>query len=54
MQCPPSPGPGRKGMKPNGFVAAASITSFTSRAMAWAIRFSSFTSPIFTARKTFS
>ena len=30
MQCPPMPGPGVNFMKPNGFVAAASITSQTS------------------------
>jgi hypothetical protein len=31
MQWPPTPGPGVKRMKPNGFVAAASMTSQTSR-----------------------
>ena len=30
MQWPPMPGPGVNFMKPNGFVAAASITSHTS------------------------
>ena len=54
MQWPPMPGPGVNFMKPNGFVAAASITSQTftpSRSQMIAI---SFTSPMFTERKVFS
>ena len=54
MQCPPSPGPGSKRMKPNGFVDAASTTSHTSmpiRSQSWA---SSLTSAMLTERKMFS
>ena len=54
MQCPPSPGPGSKRMKPNGFVDAASTTSQTSmpiRSQSWA---SSLTSAMLTERKMFS
>ena len=54
MQCPPSPGPGLKLMKPNGFVAAASVTSQMSmpiRSHSWA---SSLTSAMLTERKMFS
>jgi hypothetical protein len=38
-QCPPTPGPGRNGMNPNGFVAAARTTSqmSTPRAAAWIV-----------------
>ena len=54
MQCPPRPGPGWKGMKPKGLLEAASITSFTSRSMRWHRILSSFTSAMFTLRKTFS
>ena len=35
MQWPPRPGPGQKGMKPKGLVAAAAMTSQTSMPMAW-------------------
>ena len=48
------PGPGVNFIKPNGFVAAASITSHTStprRSHTMAI---SFTSPMFTERNVFS
>ena len=48
MQWPPMPGPGVNFMKPNGFVAAASMTSHTftpSLSQTIAI---SFTSPMFT------
>ena len=41
-------------MNPNGFVEAASITSFTSRSIRWQRTFSSFTSAMFTLRNTFS
>ena len=54
MQWPPIPGPGVNFMNPNGFVAAASITSQTltpSLSQTIAI---SFTSPMFTERKVFS
>ncbi len=54
MQWPPSPGPGWKLMNPNGFVAAAPITSQTSiciRSHSWA---SSLTSAMLTERKMFS
>ena len=54
MQCPPRPGPGVNFMKPNGFVAAASITSQTltpSLSQTIAI---SFTRPMLTLRKVFS
>ena len=54
MQWPPRPGPGWKGMKPNGLVAAASTTSQMSipiRSQSWA---SSLTSAMLTDRKMFS
>ena len=54
MQCPPMPGPGQKGMKPKGLVAAARTTSQTSRpsrSHIWAI---SLTRAMLTARKEFS
>jgi hypothetical protein len=34
-QCPPTPGPGVNRMKPNGFVAAMSITDQTSMPSSW-------------------
>ena len=54
MQCPPSPGPGVNFMNPNGFVAAASMTSQMSTSSRSAITAASLTSPMFTARKVFS
>ena len=54
MQCPPRPGPGRNFMKPNGFVAAASITSHTSTPSLSQTIAISLTSPMFTLRKVFS
>ena len=54
MQCPPMPGPGMNFMNPNGFVAAASMTSQTltpSLSQTIAI---SFTRPMLTLRKVFS
>ena len=54
MQCPPSPGPGWKGMNPNGFVDAASSTSQTSISIRSQSCASSFTSAMFTERKMFS
>ncbi len=54
MQCPPSPGPGLNDMKPNGFVAAASITSQTSISIRSQSCASSLTSAMFTERKMFS
>ena len=54
MQWPPTPGPGRNGMNPKGFVAAASTTSHTSRPIrshsiaSWLIR------AMLTLRKMFS
>ena len=53
-QCPPSPGPGEKGMKPYGLVAAASTTSHTFSSMRWHSIASSFTSAMLTERKMFS
>jgi len=54
MQCPPTPGPGVNFMKPNGFVAAASITSHTlTPSLSHTIAIS-FTSPMFTLRNVFS
>ncbi len=41
-------------MKPNGLVAAASITSQTSMPMSWVSMASSFTSAMFTWRNVFS
>ena len=54
MQCPPIPGPGVNFMKPNGFVAAASITSQTFTPSLSQTICISFTSPMFTERKVFS
>ena len=54
MQCPPSPGPGLKDMKPKGFVAAASMTSQTSMFIRSQSCASSLTSAMFTERKMFS
>src|SRR3990172_9728804 len=54
MQCPPKPGPGENGMKPNGFVAAASMTSHTSMFMRSQSCASSLTSAMLTDRKMFS
>ena len=54
MQCPPTPGPGQNGMNPNGFVAAAPITSHTSSPIRSHNSASWLTSAMFTLRKTFS
>ena len=54
MQWPPMPGPGVNFIKPNGFVAAALITSQTSTPSLSQTIASSFTIPILTARKVFS
>ena len=54
MQWPPTPGPGWKRMKPNGFVAAASMTSQTSIPTSWQTIAISLTSAMFTWRKVFS
>ncbi len=54
MQCPPTPGPGVNFMKPNGFVAAASITSHTSTPSLSHTIAISFTRPMLTLRKVFS
>ena len=54
MQWPPRPGPGLKGMKPNGFVAAASTTSQMSIAIRSQRIASSLTSAMLTERKMFS
>ena len=54
MQWPPRPGPGLNGMKPNGFVAAASMTSQTSIPIRSQSCASSLTSAMLTERKMFS
>ena len=54
MQWPPSPGPGVNFMNPNGFVAAASITSQTSTPSRSEMIAVSLTRPMFTARNVFS
>ena len=54
MQWPPRPGPGLNDMKPNGFVAAASMTSQTSMSIRSQSCASSLTSAMFTERKMFS
>ncbi len=54
MQWPPMPGPGVNFMKPNGFVAAASITSHTSTPSLSQTIAISLTRPMFTERKVFS
>src|SRR6266568_1727531 len=53
MQCPPTPGPGLKGMNPNGLVAAASITSHRFTPSSWQNTAISLTKAIFTWRKVF-
>jgi len=50
MQCPPRPGPGKKGWNPKGLVAAASITSQTSMPMRSKQIFSSLTRAMLTER----
>ena len=54
MQCPPTPGPGVNRMNPNGFVAAASMTSQTSRPIRSHSSASWLTNAMLTLRKTFS
>ena len=54
MQWPPSPGPGKKGMNPNGLVLAARTTSQMSMSISESTVFISFTRAMFTARKMFS
>src|SRR5690348_3987497 len=54
MQWPPRPGPGENFMKPNGFVAAASITSQTLTPNLSQITAISFTRPMLIMRKVFS
>jgi hypothetical protein len=54
MQCPPTPGPGVNFMKPNGFVAAASMTSQTSRPIRSQRSASWLTKAMLMFRKTFS
>ena len=54
MQWPPTPGPGVNFMNPNGLVAAAPITSHTSRCMRSHRRASWFTKAMLMLRKTFS
>jgi len=54
MQWPPTPGPGVNFMNPNGFVAAAEMTSQTSRPIRSHRRASWFTRAMFTFRKMFS
>ena len=54
MQWPPMPGPGVNFMKPKGFVAAASMTSQTSRPRRSHIWATSLTMAMFTLRKVFS
>ena len=54
MQWPPRPGPGWNFMKPNGLVAAASMTSHTSIFMRSQSMASSFMRAMFTLRKMFS
>src|SRR5690606_39789157 len=54
MQCPPAPGPGKNGMYPYGFVAAASMTHITSRRSTRHAAANSLTSAMFTARNVFS
>src|SRR5882757_209295 len=53
-QCPPTPGPGVNFMKPNGLLAAASITDQTSMSSSWQYIASSLTSAMLTCRKVFS
>src|SRR6185312_16123329 len=54
MQCPPSPGPGENFMNPNGFVAAASITSHTLTPNLSQITAISLTRPMLIMRNVFS
>ena len=54
MQCPPTPGPGVNFMKPNGLVAAASMTSQTSRPIRSQRSASWLTKAMLMLRKTFS
>ena len=54
MQCPPTPGPGVNFMNPNGFVAAALMTSQTSRPIRSHSSASWLTNAMLTLRKTFS
>ena len=54
MQWPPTPGPGVNFMNPNGFVAAASITSHTLTPSLSQTICISFTRPMFTDLKVFS
>ena len=54
MQCPPRPGPGVNFMKPNGLLAAASITSQTSTPIRSHMIAISLTSPMLIMRKVFS
>ena len=54
MQWPPTPGPGVKRMKPNGLVAAASMTSHTSRPIRSHSSASWFTNAMLTLRNVFS
>ena len=54
MQWPPRPGPGLKLMNPNGFVAAASMTSQKSIFIRSQSCASSLTSAMLTERKMFS
>ena len=54
MQCPPRPGPGTKGMKPNGLVDAAWMTSQTSSPIRSQSTFISLTRAMLTQRKMFS
>ena len=50
MQCPPKPGPGWNAWKPKGLVAAAPMTSWTSRSIRWQMTLSSLTKAMFTLR----
>ena len=54
MQWPPTPGPGVKGMKPNGLLEAASMTSQMSMPMRSHSSASSLTRAMLTLRKVFS
>ena len=54
MQWPPTPGPGVKRMNPNGLVAAASMTSQTSRPIRSHSSASWLTNAMLMLRKTFS
>src|ERR1043165_8561822 len=54
IQCPPKPGPGVNFIKPNGFDAAASMTSHTSTPRRSHMIANSLTSPILIIRKVFS